>query len=217
MSWNSHQELYLKNLGEQAMVYTWMQEQTATFYLKLNKIQGISIIILSGILGTSHFIDKEASLRNILFGCLGYLVSILGTLDQFLKPLEDSRQRASVGNKFQDIYYDIKQELAKSDNMRKSPDDYIRTMTEKFIELYDFSPPISGFIITRFKQKFKNTNITLTLNADFIDEIKIFKNSLNHNSNSKSSEIKIDIQKQNQKHQDYENFILSRLNNSIEK
>lgn len=176
MSWNYEQENYLKNLGEQAMAYTWMQERTAMFYTSLDRYLGIFIIILSGVIGTNNFIDTELSTRQIIFGFLGYLVSILGMLTQFLKPMEVSQQRISIGNKFQDIYYDIKQQLAKPPEERKSAEEYLESITEKFIELYDFAPPLNNFIIQKFKTIFKESNITMPLNADFIDEIKIFNN-----------------------------------------
>ena len=217
MSWNKEQEFYLKNLGEQSMAYTWMQEQTAMFYSKLNRYLGFLIIILSGVVGTNNFLDTELTSRQILFGIIGYLVTILGMLNQFLKPMEVAQQRINIGNKFQDIYYDIKQQLAKSPDNRKDPDEYLESMTQRFIEVYDFAPTINGFIIQKFKSTFKDSNITMPLNANFIDEIKIF---------NETQDISIEMEpleeeqptkeKKKRKHQpnEFQEFILGRLNSN---
>ncbi len=207
MPWNKEQEFYLKNLGEQSMAYTWMQEQTAMFYFKVDRTLGFLIIILSGAVGTNNFLDTNLSTRQILFGIIGYLVTILGMLIQFLKPMEVVQQRINIGNKFQDIYYDIKQQLAKSPNDRKNADEYLETMTQKFIELYDFSPTINSFIIQKFKTTFKDSNITMPLNANFIDEIKIF---------NETQDVVIELEEtKKRKHQpnEFQQFILGRLNN----
>ena len=128
-------------------------------------------------------------------------------LIQFLKPMEVVQQRFNIGNKFQDIYYDIKQQLAKSPNDRKNADEYLETMTQKFIELYDFSPTINSFIIQKFKTTFKDSNITMPLNANFIDEIKIF---------NETQDVVIELEEtKKRKHQpnEFQQFILGRLNN----
>lgn len=212
MSWNHEQENYLKHLGEQAMAYTWMQERTAMFYTSLDRYLGILIIILSGVIGTNNFVGTELSTRQIIFGILGYFISILGMLTQFLKPMEVSQQRLNIGNKFQDIYYDIKQQLAKPPEERKIAEEYLEHITEKFIELYDFAPPLNNYIIQKFKITFKESNITMPLNADFIDEIKIFTNQ----KQEIAIELpKIDDKKQKRKRENSENafhdFVLERL------
>lgn len=192
-TWNREQEIYLKNLGEQSIAYTWMQEKTAEFYTKIDRYLGIIIIILSGVIGTNNFVDTEITTRDVIFGILSYLVTILGMLNQFLKPMEVSQQRINIGNKFQDIYYDIKQQLAKPKEERKSAEEYLETITEKFIELYDFSPQINGFIVSKFKSTFKNSNITMPLNTDFIDEIKIFNEDKQNISINIDKNIEIEL------------------------
>lgn len=190
------------------MAYTWMQEETARFYVKLDRWLGIFIIILSGIVGTNNFFDAtNLSTRQIIFGSISYIVTILGMLVQFLKPMEVSQQRINIGNKFQDIYYDIKQELSKSPNDRKNANEYLENMTQRYIELYDFAPTINKFIINKFKYIFKNSNITMPLSANFIDEIKIF------NENRKE-EIAIELQPKQKRNNpnEFHDFILSRLN-----
>lgn len=221
MSWNYEQENYLKHLGEQAMAYTWMQERTAMFYISIDRYLGIFIIILSGIIGTNNFVDTELSTRQIIFGILGYLVSILGMMTQFLKPMEVSQQRISIGNKFQDIYYDIKQELAKSQEDRKPAEEYLESITEKFIELYDFAPPLNNFIIQKFKTIFKDSHITMPLNADFIDEIKIFNKEkreiqieLSSVKNENENENKNEKRKRESSPNAFQDFLFERLRSS---
>lgn len=207
MNWNVEQELYLKNLGEQAMAYTWMQEQTSMFYIKVDRWLGIMIIILSGIVGTNNFFGSEISTREVIFGVLGYFVSILGMINQFIKPMENSQQRLNIGNKFQEIYFDIKQQLVKAPEERKNPDDYLENMTQKFIEVYDFAPPISNFIIRNFKTIFKNSNITMPLNADFIDQIRIFQSVTVNDKCDHQIQLT-----QTQSNDKFEQFVMERLN-----
>ncbi len=201
--WHPEQELYLKNLGEQAMAYTWMQEKTASFYSKIDKILSILIILISGAVGTTKFLEP-LTVKDILIGCLGYIVTILGMLNQFIKPLEASQERINIGNKFQDIYYDIKQQLAKPKEERKHPEEYLENITNKFLELYDFSPQINSFVVQQFKTKFNKSNISMPLNTDFIQAIHIYNNQI-HN----------DIEK-GKKHtpSEFQQFILSRLSNT---
>ena len=190
------------------MAYTWMQEQTAAFYVKIDRYLGIFIIILSGAIGTNNFLDTELKTRQVIFGILGYLVAILGMLNQFLKPMEASQQRINVGNKFQEIYYDIKQQMAKAQNERKESTEYLETMTNRFIEIYDFAPTINGFIIQRFKKIFKESNITLPLNANFIDEIKIFNE--NADISIEMVDTKIQSKRVNEPNE-FQRYVLERL------
>lgn len=218
MTWNSEKEHYLKNLGEQAMAYTWMQEQTAMFYSRLDRNLGIFIIILSAAIGTNNFLDTELNSRQIIFGIIGYFVSILGMFSQFIKPMEVSQTRSNVGNKFQDIYYDIKQQLSKSKDERKDSDEYIELITSRFIELYDFAPSLNNFIINRFKKTFKSSNISMPLTADFIDEIRIFDQEIISNNNTNEcNNIDIEMgisnsESYSNKNNEFQKFILDRLN-----
>lgn len=174
--WNNEQEKYLKRLGEQAAGYTWMQEQTAMYYVLVDKILGIIIIILSGVVGTNNFIAEELSIREIIFGTIGYIVAILGMLQQFIKPMEVSQQRISIANKFQDIYYDIQQELVKKRELRMDSHEYLKIITQRFIELYDFSPSLNKYIVRRYKITFNDIGIAMPMSADGIHEIKIYQN-----------------------------------------
>ncbi len=206
--WNEKQEEYLKDIGEQAMCYTWMQEQTAMYYSKVEKVLGILIIILSGILGTNNFINTEYTARAIAFGIIGYLTAILGMISQYIKPQEASEQRKAIANKFQDIYYDIKQELAKGRSERMNVNDYIKTITQRYIELYDFSPSISNMILSSFKKKFKNSKITMPLNMDIIEEIKIMTDEI------KNNDCKIELQTKKKRENnitEFQKYTLGRL------
>lgn len=217
--WNNEQEQYLKTLGEQAMSYTWMQEQTAMFYTKIDRYLGLIIIILSGAVGTNNFLVTELTPREIIFGIISYLVTILGMFLQFLKPMEVTQQRLNIGNKYQDIYYDIKQELAKSKENRVNADDYIKLITQRYIELSDYAPSISSFIIKRFKKIFKDSNITMPLNTNMIAEINIYNEtkdetiiemiSVDSKNNENNQDKKI---KHNSKNIDFQTYIMERLN-----
>ena len=128
----------------------------------------IPVIILSTVTGTANFAMKEyvpedrQKIATAIVGGLNLFAGVLGTLQTFLKVCETMESHRAQGVAWSKLGRNISIELALDPHRRQPNGDFLKLCRAEYDRLIEQSPMIDDDIISLFKSKFKNYEVSKT-------------------------------------------------------
>ena len=173
--WNDKNERIVISIGENASSYKWMHEKTSGEYKLISKILNIIMIILSTGLSAETIIpvDDNNFALSIVRRTLTYMITLLSVLTNFLKYDQLSERHVGTANEFSKLYHDIQQQMCMYRQNRKNATVYVADVLKLYDNLIISGPSIPDNIVLKFKETFKNTDISIPDIADRIQKIEI--------------------------------------------
>lgn len=193
-SWNDKNERLIASIGENAVSYKWLHEKSAMFYNSVNRILQIVIIIFSTGLSAQTFFPGETNeALDISKRVFIYITNVLTITVNYLKLTEMANNHTAAANKFSQLYHDIQQQLCMYRKDRYLATKYIQETFKKYDTLVVSSPDLSPHIVSKFKNTFKNSNLSMPDIADRLQKIEIITENENSKENIEMSNVNSNI------------------------
>lgn len=152
-SWTEPQEYMLDTWADSAANYKWMHLKAYRYYLFLNDMLTIPIIIMSSTsaLGGVAIVTNDAPTRmevvlSYLLAIANFTVAILSSIQRYKKYAEIAEQHHVTAVEYSKFYRAIKLELVLDPNERTFAIDFTKDMKNEYDRLLSKSPEIPGHI-----------------------------------------------------------------------
>ena len=179
--WTIECEELLAEWSEKASCYRWLHGKSEKKYKRKYYCFSIPVIILSTVTGTANFAMSEyvpedrQKLATAIVGGLNLFAGVLGTLQTFLKVCETMESHRAQGVAWSKLGRNIAIELALDPERRQPNDDFLKLCRAEYDRLIEQSPMIDDDIISQFKSKFKNYQVSKPSICNGLDKCEIFK------------------------------------------
>lgn len=171
--WNDKNENIIISIGENSASYKWLHEKTAYHYQLLNKILTIFMIIFSSFLTVETIIPVENFPIEITRRLITYIITVLSVVNNFLNYEKLSEQHLAASVQFSTLYHDIQQQMCMYRQDRQNAIKYVSNTLKKYDSLILIGPQISTKVLSNFKNKFQNSDISIPDIADKIKKIEV--------------------------------------------
>lgn len=178
-AWNDKNERIVISIGENAASYKWMHEKTASSFHSINQILTIVLLVFSTGLSAETIIpdDKTNTGLNVTRRIFTYIVTFLSVLLNFLRYEKASQQHRTTAIAYSQLYHNIQQQMCMFRRNRTNATKYIPAILKEYDSLVISAPEIDPYVIRKFKNTFKNADISLPDIADRIQKIEIINES----------------------------------------
>jgi hypothetical protein len=180
-SWSLETEILLASWAEKASCMRWLHGRSEKKYKRKYYCFSIPVIILSTLTGTANFALKEfvpeenQKIATAIIGGLNIFAGILSTLQNFLKVAELMESHRAQGVAWSKLGRNISIELALDPKRRQPNMDFLKLCRAEYDRLIEQSPMIDDDIISQFKNKFKNYDVSKPSITNGLDKCEIFK------------------------------------------
>jgi len=174
--WNEKNERILISIGENAASYKWMHERCSTFYKTLHRILSLIMIIFSTSLSAETLIpqnNSNSTALDITQRVFTYLITLLSVLQNFLKYEQLSERHTQSASAFAQLYHEIQQQMCMYRKDRNNATKYMADILKRYDTLIVNGPDITNSVLKKFKETFKNSDISVPDIADKIQKIEI--------------------------------------------
>lgn len=180
--WNDKNERIIISIGENAASYKWMHERSATYYKTINRVLGIIMILFSTGLSAETILpdDTNNAVLNILRRIFTYIITFISVLQNFLKYEQLSEQHMSCASEFGQLYHAIQQQMCMYRRNRTNATEYVGDILKKYDSLVVNGPDVNNFVVSKFKEVFKNSDISIPDIADRIQKIEIISEPIDN-------------------------------------
>ena len=172
--WNDNNEKIVISIGENAMSYKWMHQQSASFFSFAHNGLSVLVIMLSTSLSVESVIaglEEDPGLK--LYRQIAiYIITILTVVMNFLKLEQRSANHRTQSAKFSDVYRSVQQKISVYRRERGNAKDYISDIMKKYDDYTKEGPDINRLIISRFKRTFRGTKIALPTVVDNMPKLE---------------------------------------------
>lgn len=184
--WNDKNERIVISLGENSASYKWMHEKSSSFYKIIHQILTILLIILNTGLSAETLLPTDSTSNTIIIlrQIFIYIVTVLSVILSFLKFEKLSSEHFNSATAFNKLYHDIQQQMCLYRRDRSHAQKYISELLKTYDSLIISSPDINPIIIKRFKDLFKNSDISIPDIADRIQKIELISEQNDNKSNN---------------------------------
>lgn len=177
-NWKKTDEKLLEEWSDHGKSFRWMHDRAARKYWKKNIMFQIPVIILSTLTGAANFAQDRISedyrgYYSLGVGFANIIAGIVATIATFLKVAEylEAHRVASVS--WGKYYHNVKTELQKEPSDREDVLDFMKYAKNEYEKLIEQSPPIPHEIITRLRDRVKDSNFNLPPIVGVFDKFKI--------------------------------------------
>lgn len=189
-AWNDKNERLIASIGENAVSYKWLHEKSAMYYNSVHRILQLVIIVFSTGLSAQTFFPGETNeALDISKRVFIYITNVLTVTINYLKFTELANNHTAAANKFSELYHDIQQQLCMYRKDRYLATKYIQETFKKYDTLVVSSPDLSPYIISKFKDTFKNSNLSMPDITDRLQKIEIITENGTPNQNFELSNV----------------------------
>ena len=164
-SWNDHHENILRQWGEAAGCYRYMNHRSFLMYKKLSMRFTLPVIVLSTITGTANFAQDQfpetmkASVPAIIGG-LNLVAGLIATIMQFLKINELMENHKTAAVSYGLLSRNIRLMLALPRRERSADGlDFVNTCKAEYDRLIEQSPAVPYSILKEFEKEYPLDNV----------------------------------------------------------
>jgi hypothetical protein len=163
--WHTQQEKVLKEWGEAAACYRYMNYQAFLMFQKLSMRFTLPVIVLSTVTGTANFAQEQfpISIRSSvpsIIGGLNLIAGIIATIMQFLKINELMESHRSASQLYGKLSRRIRLELnLPLVNRTLDGSDMVHDCHQEMDRLIEQSPPIPRKVLSDFEREFPDDKI----------------------------------------------------------
>jgi hypothetical protein len=168
--WNNKNEKLVSDLGEKSSAYQWLHNKAARRLYNTDKIIGVGITILAGIISIESQLPKDDNFI-IATNILKFLTFVTSSINIFLNYQEASEKHKQAGVKFQNLYNIIEEEVSQYKQQRHNAMEFIRDSNKMYTSIISESPNISDRELKAFKNIFKNNSTTKPNILDSLNHI----------------------------------------------
>ena len=191
--WNDKNERMIISIGENAASYKWMHERSSGYHKVINNTTNLVLIVLSAILSADTIVPNICqsgdSVIYILRLTIVYLITFTSIVQNFSKSQEMSEKHSAAALQFSQLYHNIQQQMCRFRRDRAIASTYVSDCLKRYDSLVINNPDINGFILWRFKNTFRNTDIAFPDIADRIQKIEIITESSPPTHSSKNINV----------------------------
>jgi len=186
ITWSPLLEEYFKKTAEKAQCYSWLYNQSESWYGKRKSWLDIPQNILASVtgflsVGSSTMFEGETKLASIALGVASLIVSVMNMTKSYFaydKRAEGCRITAISWAK---MYRFLSLEMSLPCNERLRPSDLLKLVKEEIDRLNEISPPIPLVIIEIFKKRFSNEKYAAISKPEItngLEAVVIFKDNI---------------------------------------
>ena len=163
-SWNEQHESILRQWGEAAGCYRFMNHRAYLMYKKLSMRFTLPVIVLSTLTGTANFAQDQfpASIRGAvpsIIGGLNLIAGLIATISNFLKINELMENHKSAALSYGLLSRNIRLMLALPSRERSADGlDFVNTCKAEYDRLIEQSPAIPISILNDFEKQYPLNN-----------------------------------------------------------
>ena len=163
--WHRQHEQVLREWGEAAACYRYMNYQAFLMFQKLSMRFTLPVIVLSTITGTANFAQEQfpVSVRSAvpsIIGGLNLIAGIIATIMQFLKINELMESHRSASQLYGKLSRKIRLELnLPLVNRTADGAEIVHDAQQEMDRLIEQSPPLPKKILVAFDREFPDDNI----------------------------------------------------------
>jgi hypothetical protein len=171
-SWTISMVKMLNEDYKKCVIFSWIHQKQSSKYEKLEsnfRVAEVILLAIIGLLTSSVFLTFISSINSdqltmaitgVEIICIMILSIIKGSRESkdFLKKIEEHKK---ISDKYEDVSYDIKQQLALNMKDRINGKEFIDVVKKKIKEIKESSPRISEHATEIFKKAIKDNDITL--------------------------------------------------------
>ena len=164
-SWNDQHESILRQWGEAAGCYRYMNHKSYLMYKKLSMQFTLPVIVLSTITGTANFAQDQfpESMRGsvpAIIGGLNLVAGLVATIMQFLKINELMENHKTAALSYGLLSRNIRLMLSLPRRERNSDGlDFVNTCKAEYDRLIEQSPSVPPSILNEFEKEYPLDNI----------------------------------------------------------
>ena len=171
--WNEALEGIVKKEGEQAEALFWLHNAAAGWAGRCNDYIQIPSIILAT---TTGFFSATADLiPPVGIGALSLVVGILGTINSYFKFSQRSEGHRIASLLYHKTYKMIETQLSLPITQRQPAETFLKQLREEMMRVSETAPIIPERIIHRFREKFRDPQVSVPIIANGLDPIQIWK------------------------------------------
>ena len=166
-SWTEPQEFMLDAWAISAADFKWMHIKAYRYYLFLNDLLTIPIIILSSTsaLGGVAIVTNDAPSQleivlSYLLAIANFTVAILSSIQRYKKYAEIAEQHHLAAVEYSKFYREIKLELVLDPDERSFAIDFAKDMKNEYDRLLSKSPEIPGHIAKKFDKVKQSSHLS---------------------------------------------------------
>jgi hypothetical protein len=164
-SWNNQHESILRQWGEAAGCYRYMNHRAYLMYKSLSMRFTLPVIVLSTITGTANFAQNQfpesvkASVPSIIGG-LNLIAGLIATIMQFLKINELMENHKAAALSYGLLSRNVRLMLSLPRRERSADGlDFVNTCKAEYDRLIEQSPAIPVSILKEFEKEYPLDNI----------------------------------------------------------
>lgn len=183
--WNDKNERIIISIGENAASYKWMHEKCSMYYKTINRVLGIIMILFSTGLSAETVLPNDPNniVIDILRRLFTYIITFISVLHNFLKYEQLSEQHMSSASEFSQLYHAIQQQMCMYRRNRTNATEYVADVLKRYDSMVINGPDINNYVISKFKNVFKNADISVPDIADRIQKIEIISEPIENKMN----------------------------------
>jgi len=203
IKWSSHLEEYFKDLGEKAFCYSYLNKKAAHSFSYYRNFIDLPVIVLSTIAGTLSiggggiWGEQNDRIGGIVVGVVSLGVGILNTVGSYFSFAKRSENHRLSAIQYGKLYRFLSIELSLPPEERMRPADLIKISRDTYERLAEVTPLIPNNIVNKFKEKFKDYNVSKPSEANGLEKIIIYtENNINlKNAKDTIREIEDEVNK----------------------
>ena len=164
-SWNDHHENILRQWGEAAGCYRYMNHRSFLMYKKLSMQFTLPVIVLSTITGTANFAQDQfpGSIRSsvpAMIGGLNLVAGLIATIMQFLKINELMENHKTAAVSYGLLSRNIRLMLSLPRRERSADGlDFVNTCKAEYDRLIEQSPAVPYSVLKDFEKEYPLDNV----------------------------------------------------------
>ncbi len=180
IEWSNDVEDFLKGIGERCACMAYLHNEGEKVYSKKAMYIDLPVIIFSTISGSLSlsaeriFGPENEKVASIGCGILSLGVGVLNTINSYFGFARSAENCKQCYIQYSKIYRFICIELKLPRNERVAANDLIRIIQEQYERLSEVGNNVPISVLSKFKKKFHNSEITKPSIANGLDPIIIY-------------------------------------------
>lgn len=162
--WSKENERYLQQIGEEAIGYKWIYNESSSWYNKCDKGLGVIAVGFSAIAGTSSFGTlvncSETWWLSIINGIIMFIVTFCAGIQNLMKYSELADKYDSSSKLYSDLHLNIQHELTSKRRYRGLARDIIEKYLGMYLSLNASSPTPPSWAVARYKKRYSDSGIS---------------------------------------------------------
>ena len=176
VEWNVALEEIIKKEGEQAEGLYWLHNCANRWAQQRNDWIALPAIVLATV--TGFFSATSDLMPPIAVGALSVLVGVLNTINSYYKFSQRAEGHRITSLWYLKTYKSIECQLSLPHSQRDKASDLLNNLRDNMARVSETAPLLPQRVINEYKVRFKDEKAHKPIEANGLDEIKIFRGEI---------------------------------------